>query len=359
MMGETLSRDVGPVRPGEELPWASLEGYLRAELGGLPDGFEVQQFLGGAANLTYLLRFGEQALVLRRPPFGRIAPGGHDMRREYHALSQLWTVFPKAPRAFLHCSDPKIVGADFVIMEFRDGVVVRGAIPQALAGHDDVGRRIGFAVVDALAELHSVDPRQSGLQDLGRPTGFVERQLAGWGRRWAAVEPVDGVVAMDEVAARLARNQPRPQRASILHNDMKLDNCQFDPGNPDTVRSVFDWDMATLGDPLVDVGTLLNYWPDPSDTPEIRATRHPGLEAIGLPTRSEVATRYAGACDIDLSDLQWYEAFGTWKTAIICQQLYDRYRRGETTDIRQATRGDHVPAMARRALQLLDEGGHA
>jgi aminoglycoside phosphotransferase (APT) family kinase protein len=163
---------------------------------------------------------------------------------------------------------------------------------------------------------------------------------------------------MDEAADRLARQIPRPQRTSVLHNDMKLDNCQFDPQCPDTVHSVFDWDMATLGDPLVDLGVLLNYWPDPADTPSYQGTYRPGTELLGLPTRAEVRSRYASLSGLDLCDLRWYQAYGTWKTAIISQQLYDRFRRAETADIRMAASAEAVPLRAKKAIQLLLGGDY-
>ena len=257
-----------PVRPGEDLDWPKVAAYLKVRLPGLDGGLEVLQFPNGSANLTYLLRFGGQPLVLRRPPFGRLAPGAHDMAREYRVLSRLWRAFPPAPRASLLCEDQDIIGATFFVMEFRPGVVIWDEIPEPMRHHADVARRVGFAVVQALADLHQVDYVSCGLADLGRPDGFVARQVRGWRGRWEMVAPGAAEPArplMLEVADMLELTLPRPQRTAILHNDLKLDNCQFDPADPDRVHSVFDWDMATLGDPLVDVGTLLNYWPDPAD----------------------------------------------------------------------------------------------
>ena len=263
--------DAATVRPGEDLDWPKVAAYLKAELPGLDGGLEVLQFPNGSANLTYLLRFGDRPLVLRRPPFGRLAPGAHDMAREYRVLSRLWRAFPPAPRALLLCEDQSIVGATFFVMEFRSGVVIWDAIPGGDAAITPTSaRRVGFAVVRALADLHQVDYASCGLADLGRPDGFVARQVRGWRDRWEAVAHGAAATArplMLEVADMLERTLPAPQRSAILHNDLKLDNCQFDPADPDRVHSVFDWDMATLGDPLVDVGILLNYWPDPADTP--------------------------------------------------------------------------------------------
>lgn len=352
-MSDSLDQ-AAPVRAGDDLDWQRIEAYLREHLSGADGEFGVQQFPHGAANLTYLLRFGEQEYVLRRPPFGVIAPGAHDMRREFRVLSRLWQVFDRAPRAFLFCDDPAVAGADFFVMQRRDGVVIRGAIPAVMAGHFDVGRRVGYAVVDAMADLHDVDPASCDLGGLGRPDGFVARQVAGWKKRWDLVASAADSPAMDAVHARLEHTLPAPSRASLVHNDLKLDNCQFAPADPDRVTSIFDWDMTTVGDPLVDLGTLLNYWPDPADPPGSARGAHPGERTMGLPTRAEVVARYADRTGTDVSSIQWYEAFAQWKTAVVVQQLFNRYARGETKDERMADKADRVPALAAGAMQLLD-----
>ncbi|MGF7234879.1 MAG: phosphotransferase family protein, partial [Frankia sp.] len=263
--------ELAPVRPGEDLPWDRLAAYLRPRLtllGLAVDGqMDVRQFPNGSANLTYLLSFGGGTdgarVVLRRPPFGVIAPGAHDMRREHRVLSVLWREFDRAPRAYLLCDDHAVVGSDFVISEYRSGVVIWAALPASMRGLPDAARLVGFATVDALADLHLVDPVACGLGALGRPDGYLARQVAGWRRRWELVATPDFDAEMTAAGERLERSRPASPRPTILHNDFKIDNCQFALGNPDRVASVFDWDMATLGDPLADLGTLLNYWPDP------------------------------------------------------------------------------------------------
>ena len=349
--------ELAPVRPGEELDWIALEAHLRQHLPELTGAMTVLQFPSGSANLTYLLRFEGIELVLRRPPFGVVAPGAHDMRREYRVLSKLWRDFDRAPRAYLFCDDHSVVGSDFVVMERRTGEVVRGAVPRSMAQHTDVGRRLGFALVDAMADLHLLDPVQSDLGDLGRPDGFAGRQVAGWKTRWELVRPEDGPPLMDELPDRLAATLPPPTRPSLVHNDLKLDNCQFHPGDPDRVQSIFDWDMTTLGEPLVDLGTLLNYWPDPSDPPSERRVSHEGLLVMGLPTRAEVTARYADRTGIDVTSAGWYEAFAQWKTGVVIQQLHNRWRRGESTDPRMATIADRLPVLATTASALLDRLG--
>jgi aminoglycoside phosphotransferase (APT) family kinase protein len=345
--------EVAAVRQGEELDWVALERYLRSMDASLTGPMTVQQFQKGAANLTYKIQFGDVSLVVRRPPFGRLAAGAHDMAREYRALSRLWQGYPPAPRALAFCADIQVIGAPFLVLEYRAGFGVWGAVPEPLARFTAAGRRIGLAAVDALADLHSVDARACGLGELGRPDGFLERQVDGWRQRWRQVAPPGGAHPADAAGQELAHTRPNSAGAAILHNDFKLDNCQFGPDDPDHVRSVFDWDMATLGDPLVDLGTLLNYWPDPADRPDNRGMVVPGLEQLGLPSHAEVISRYAARTGADTVGIGWHHAFSTWKTAVVLQQLYDRHLRGETSDRRMAHMGARVQQLAERSLELL------
>ena len=291
---------------------------------------------------------------MRRPPFGTLAPGAHDMKREYKVLSKLWAHFDPAPRAFVFCDDPAVAGADFFVMERRRGEVIRGVIPVAMRHHERVGYRIGTALAAAVATFHLLDPEACGLGDLGRPGGFVERQVRGWGQRWDLVADPGVDALMGDIHAKLEATQPEPQRVSFVHNDLKLDNCMIDPANPDRVVAIFDWDMTTLGDPLVDVGTLLNYWPDPSDPDVVARATHDGMALMGLPTRAEVVDHYATSTGLDLSGISWYEAFAQWKTATVCQQLHHRWKLGESTDPRMETIADMVPVLAQTAHDLLN-----
>jgi aminoglycoside phosphotransferase (APT) family kinase protein len=343
-----------PVRSGEELDWAAVRAYLGDRLG-LSGSLKVLQFPNGAANLTYLLDFGDTQLVLRRPPFGELAVGAHDMRREFRVLSQLWRCYDRAPRGLLFCDDHSIVGADFLVSEYRAGEGVWSTIPDSMAGVPDAAWQIGLAVVDALADLHLVVPKDCGLADFGRPGGFAERQMRSWQNRWERVAAPDADALVRAVGADLAARVPRPARAAVLHNDFKIDNCQFAGGDPGRVAAVFDWDMATVADPLVDLGILLNYWPDPGDAPDDRALAYPGLDRLGLPSRLEVVRRYASRTGSDCGDLNWYEAFASWKTAIVREQLHYRFVCGDSTDPRMADMHDNVVMLARRARRLLDE----
>lgn len=353
---EEPAAETAPVRAGEELDWARLEEFLRATIPGLEGELSVLQFPRGSANLTYQVTIGDTRLVVRRPPLGKVAPGAHDMTREYRVLSRLNAAYDRAPRALALGEDVSVIGAPFLVTEYRPGVVVWNEVPEGMTHRDDAGRAVGLAVVDALADLHDVDPSAVGLEDLGRPEGYLERQVRGWAGRWEAVAE-EGKEVVGEMGERLMRLLPERRSGAIIHNDFKIDNCQFAPADPDRVVSVFDWDMATLGDPLADLGTLLNYWPDTEATAAIAI---PGLDRLGLPTKDEVVARYAERRGLDLSraDLLWYEALGCWKTAVIMQQLYMRWVRGESTDPRMGERGGPVVPLATRALELLGSAQH-
>jgi aminoglycoside phosphotransferase (APT) family kinase protein len=344
-----------PIRAGQELDWAALDSYLRSVRPDLPAGPpQIGQFLGGFANLTYLFVYEDgPKLVVRRPPFGALAPGAHDMGREFRVLRALAPHYPPAPAAIALCEDVSVIGAPFLVTDFRPGVVVRGAIPAELAVGSDIGKRLGYAAVDAFADLHDIEVTGEALTGLGRPAGFLDRQVAGWAKRWQAVSG-GGDSLMDRVGVRLHTAIPAPQRVSVVHNDPKLDNCQFTPGDPDHVTSVFDWDMATLGDPLADLGTLLNYWPDPSDTEENHANAPDGTPELGLPARAEVINRYALRTGLDVANASWYEAFASWKVGVLRQQMFARFQRGESSDPRHGEVGAKVEPAARHAARILD-----
>lgn len=335
--------EVAPIREGEGFDERAVAAYLREHIPGLEGPMQAQQFPGGHANLTYLLRFGERELVLRRPPLGPVAPKSHDMAREYRVLSKLADHLPQAPRAFLLCEDPQIMGAIFVVMERRHGMVIRGTVPPELDRHEDGRRRASFALVDVIADFHRVDYVALGLSDLGKPEGFVERQVRGWNDRWQQAKHQDNAL-FDELHAWLVDQLPSTGRSSLVHNDLKFDNAMIDPQNPDRVNAILDWDMTTLGDPLIDLGTFLAYWVEEKDPPARTATL--SVTALpGFPTRAELASRYAARTGADLSNIAWYEAFAHWKTAVVLQQIYIRFRRGQTHDERFALMKDRVPVL--------------
>jgi aminoglycoside phosphotransferase (APT) family kinase protein len=335
------------VRPDERLPEDRLREYLRGRLPGSDRALRVRQFGGGAANLTYLLDFEGQEYVLRRPPLGPVAPSAHDMGREYRVLSTLYRVFAPAPRALLLCEDPIILGAPFFVMERRRGIVVRRTLPPPYASHPDAPRRMAEALVDALADLHAVDYAAAGLADLGKPAGFLDRQIEGWRRRWEGAR-LEDVPDMDLVQAWLADHRPGRGAASLVHNDYKLDNVMLAADDPGRLVAVFDWDMCTLGDPLSDVGALLTYWSEPGDPEALRATAMMPTDPR-FPPRDELVRRYAERSGRDVSGIAFYHVLGLYRLAVIAAQIYFRFRNGQTRDERFAAFGPTIPVVAAAA----------
>jgi aminoglycoside phosphotransferase (APT) family kinase protein len=343
--------EVAPIRPGEEFDQARVEIYLKERIPDLEGPMEVLQFPGGHANLTYLLRFGERELVLRRPPLGPVAPKSHDMAREYKVLKGIEGYFRPAPRAYHLCEDLSVIGAIFLIMERMRGVVIRFSVPPEIDQHPDGRLRASFALIDTMADLHDVDYVKVGLSDLGKPEGFVERQVHGWKGRWDRAKDKE-IPLFEELYEYFARTIPESRSSSIVHNDLKFDNTMLDPDNPDRVVSILDWDMTTLGDPLMDLGTFLCYWAQADDPPERGATAAVTAQP-GFPTRQQLAERYAERRKLDVGTIAWYEAFGLWKTAVVLQQIYIRYLRGQTQDARFGFLGPRVEMLIEISGQVL------
>ncbi len=351
MTANATPDDTISMRPDEQIDAGRLGDYLA---GKLPDGdrpLAVRQFGGGAANLTYLLDFEGQEYVLRRPPLGPVAASSHDMSREYRVLSVLHQAYPYAPRAFLFCDDESIIGAPFFVMERRHGVVVRRTLPNAYRAIPNATRRMSEALVDALAEFHAVDYQTLGLGQLGKPDGFIDRQIEGWYRRWQAAKTAD-LAEMDTVYTWLKANQPVNTQVSLVHNDYKLDNVMLAADDPGRVVAVFDWDMCTLGDPLADLGALLTYWTEPGDPPYLQATAMMPLGVPGFLSRDELVARYAAKSGRAIGDIDFYHALGLFRLTVIVAQIYIRYARGQTQDPRFAAMEPMIPALARRAREL-------
>ena len=346
----------GEVRPGEELDAERLAAYLPDALPGLAASpIEVQQFPSGFSNLTYLVRVGERALILRRPPAGVQIATAHDMGREYRILSHLHPVYEKAPRPLAYCDDPAVLGAPFYIMERVEGVILRKGIPEEMVPGPELTARIAGALVRTLAELHAVDFEAAGLGDLGRPEGYATRQIEGWTKRYRLAE-TDEVPEADRVAAWLRDTIPARSAASLIHNDFKHDNVVLDPSDWSRVIAVLDWEMATLGDPLMDLGTSLAYWIQPSDPPEVLEARLSPTTWPGTPSRSDFVEAYARASGRDVHDVVFYYAYGLFKVAVIVQQLYARYVSGKTADPRYARLIDGVRALSLLAWQSVQKG---
>jgi aminoglycoside phosphotransferase (APT) family kinase protein len=344
----------------EPLDWPRLEGYLSDRLAdaGIPGldlsrPMAIEQFAGGHSNLTYLLHFGPCELVLRRPPFGPIPPTAHDMAREYRWLTALHPVYPYAPKAWHYCEDPSVIGAHFYLMERRRGVVLRTEEPAGIADCFDMRATISGALVDAMADLHAIDVSMGPIAALGKPAGFVERQVRGWTDRWEKSQTGE-LPEMEMIAAwLLGRMPPQPARPTAVHGDFKLDNVMLDANDFSRLVAVFDWEMCALGDPLVDVGILLAYWTR-SEPPEHRDALTSITDRPGWFTRDEIVERYAARSGRDLSAIAFYETFALFKIAVVIQQIYARYARGQTDDPRFARFDIRVAHLARQAAALAE-----
>jgi aminoglycoside phosphotransferase (APT) family kinase protein len=343
-----------PVREGEQLDITRLGDYLATHLPGGRCDLLVEQFPHGHSNLTYLIKAGGEEWVLRRPPFGNRVKTAHDMGREYRILSRLCQVYPPAPRPVLHCEDEAILGAPFYLMERRSGVILRGSPSPDRPISPDLVRRLCETLVDRMAELHALDYRAAGLEDLGKPQGYVERQVAGWTKRYQDAR-TDDIPDIDRTINWLAENRPvESSVASLIHNDFKFDNLVLDPSELTKIVALLDWEMATIGDPLMDLGTTLAYWTERSD-PEpmqhhiVGPTREPGSL-----NRRELVERYARVSGRDVSAMLFCYVCGLFKVAVIAQQIYARYKRGMTNDPRFAVFNQLVAALGMGAVRAID-----
>jgi len=342
------------IRKGEELPVEPLYGYLNARLPDLSAPLIVEQFSAGFSNLTYLLRSGDRELVLRRPPVGAKIKTAHDMSREYRILSHLYPVYPKVPRPLLFCDDESILGAPFYVMERVTGIILRAQRPTGLDLAPALMRRLSQAFIENLAEIHELDYEAAGLGELGSPQGYVKRQVEGWTKRYFNAR-TDDVPAIEKLAEWLHQNlPPDSERPSLIHNDYKYDNLVLDPDDLGRVIAVLDWEMATIGDPLMDFGTSLGYWVETNDPEEWQRY---GFGLTSLPgsfTRTELLDHYMQRTGRRIDDPVFYFAYGLLKIAVIVQQIYFRYQKGLTRDPRFASLGALVKAcgdLAQRAIQ--------
>jgi len=360
------TNDTSAVRASETLDWAALSVYLRDALPRegsferrygrqrLADDPVVTQFPGGHSNLTYLVRFGDVEVVVRRPPLGPVPARAHDMAREFRWLSALNPLFPLAPLPLLLCEDASVVGSIFYVMERRHGLVIRHDEPPTVAGRPEVRRSIGEALVDSLAALHRVDVGTGPLAELGKPEGFVERQVRGWTTRWEGARTTE-IPEMETLSDWLLANLPPPApRPSVVHGDFKLDNVMLDAADPSHLVAVLDWEMCALGDPLIDLGIFLGYWV-PATGPG-GPGGHDALSSVtdrpGWPSRQAIIDRYAARSGADVGDVRFYETFAVFKLAVVIQQIYVRYVRGQTDDVRFAGLGDRVVRLALRGAAL-------
>ncbi|WP_394847589.1 phosphotransferase family protein [Pendulispora brunnea] len=350
-----------PVRAGEELDAVKLASFLEREanIGG---PIEILQFPGGHSNLTYLVRTPERELVLRRPPFGNRVKSAHDMGREFRILSKLSGVYAPAPRPVAYTEDPEVLGAPFYVMERVNGVILRRTMPSELGVDAPLMRRLCESLVDAQVALHAVDYEAAGLGDLGKPAKYIERQVTGWTKRYRDAQ-TDEVPEMDRVADWLAARTDEAEaddsgsvRAAVIHNDYKFDNVVLDPDDIVRVRGVLDWEMSTLGDPLMDLGTTLSYWVEAGDPDELKFLAFGPTTLPGALTRREVAERYFEKSGRKSRDLRFFLVFALFKNTGVLQQIYWRYKQGLTKDERFASFNMAVRILAQRAEHTIHQG---
>ncbi len=344
------------VRKGEDFDLEAVERYLREHIEDLPDGeLEVSQFPSGASNLTYLLKIDDWQGVLRRPPLGPVPPKAHDMGRESGILSKLGAVYPLAPKPYFFCEDESVIGAPFYVMERRTGVVLDETFPDDIQPDEELCRGISRAVVDTLVRLHAVDVKGAGLGDLGKPEGFLERQTDAWISRYDKAR-TEEIKEVEPLTNWLSRDVPESPPPTVIHNDYKLNNLVLNPEDLTEVRAVLDWEMATVGDPLFDLAVSLTYWIEPDDPDELKAVMPTVTVTPGFMTRRELIDRYERQSGRDLSDMHWYVVFGYFKLAAILQQIFARWKRGQTEDERFADFGERVRTLILHAENLTRTG---
>ena len=354
----------GEVRREDRFDEGALAEFLRSAFpgdigapgGGAAGALSVSQFPAGHSNLTYLVRFGGREMVLRRAPRGVEVKSAHDMGREFGVLSALSSLYPKAPKPLAFCDDPTVIGGPFYLMERVRGLILRTSeLPAGVDLAPPRMRALSEALVDSLADLHSLDVSSGPLAALGRPEGYAERQVSGWTTRWQRAK-TDDVALLDDAADWLAGHVPAAGRAALLHNDYKYDNLVLDPADPTRIVAILDWEMATLGDPVLDLGTTLGYWMDPDDAEPFRELPFGATLIPGNLSRAEVAARWSEKTGRGAPALLFAYVFGLFKIAVIAQQIYRRFTLGHTRDPRFGALIHGVRILARQSARALEKG---
>lgn len=345
--------DTKPIREGEEFDTNQLAEYIFQKLPEAEGAVEVTQFHAGASNLTYCVKVGGAEYVLRRPPFGNRVKSAHDMSREFNVLSKLSGVYPPAPKPLVYCADEKIIGSPFYLMERRRGLVIRGQSPDVLTDSPKLQRSVCRSFIENLANLHSLDYERAGLGDLGKPEGYTKRQVEGWTKRYFNSK-TDEYSELETAIDWLNNEIPADDHPSLVHNDYKFDNVMLNPNNLTEITAVLDWEMTTIGSPLMDFGTTLGYW----------MSRDVGEELLSMPfnprvlmentSRRELVEIYSLSTGRDLGNILYYYVFGTFKIAVIAQQIYYRFHKRFTKDKRFAHFNLFVAALGRIALKAIE-----
>jgi aminoglycoside phosphotransferase (APT) family kinase protein len=342
------------IRPGEELDLTRLEPYLKGVIPGLEGPMTVDQFPSGHSNLTYLIRCGGREMVLRRPPFGRKAKTAHDMGREYRVLKALRPSFPYCPEPLAYTEDESILGCPFFVMERIRGIILRRDLPKGMSFTPQEARKLCENLVDTLVDLHAVDVAKAGLKDFGKPEGYIRRQVEGWSERYRAARTPDAPDCEAVMAWLAEKRPPESDRVSIIHNDFRFDNVVLHPEDPFRIIGILDWEMATIGDPLMDLGAALSYWVEKGDPPEYHAIRLGPTEIEGALTRQEVLERYLEKTGMATASMDFFRAFGLFRLAVIAQQIYYRFYHGQTKDQRFQLMIVAVHALEKEARKVID-----
>lgn len=348
----TWTDESSGIRKGEEIDVSSLEKYLKKQLPKTEGALIIEQFPKGFSNLTYLLKLGDRQLVLRRPPFGANIKSAHDMGREYKILKALSKTYAKAPLPYFYTEDEAVIGAPFYVMERVQGVILRPKMPKEMHPAADTMHEVANGLIDTFVELHEVDYQAVGLGDLGRPEGYVERQIQGWTKRYFKSK-TDEIPALEKAAEWLNDHIPQESDAALIHNDFKYDNIVLKADDWTKVLAVLDWEMSTLGDPLMDLGTSIGYWVNQNDPEWLQKLALSPTTLPGNPSRGEVVERYAQKSGRDVGNIVFYYVYGLFKIAVIVQQIYYRYKKGYTQDQRFANLIDAVRGLGATAMQAI------
>ncbi len=348
-------KETNAIRVGEELNEANLQRFLAENLNLNFQTIEIEQFPAGSSNLTYSVKIGGEEFVLRRPPFGNTVKSAHDMKREFDVLEKLSKVYQPAPAPLIYCADESVIGSEFYLMERRHGLIIRGKSPEILENSTELQKNVCESFIENLANFHALDYKEIGLGDFGKPEGYAQRQVEGWTKRYFNAK-TDEQLELEKSIEWLNQNIPNETGATLVHNDYKFDNVMLNPENLTEIVAVLDWEMTTVGDPLMDLGTTLGYW----------MSKNSGAELLSMPfnprvlmenvSRRELVEMYAEKSGRDVSDMLFYYAFGTFKIAVIAQQIYARFVKGYTQDKRFATFNHFVNALGKIAAHAIEKG---
>ena len=345
-----MSVELSAVRIEDAFNIEAVHAWLSERISGLSAVPTVEQFRSGASNLTYLLRYSDRELVLRRPPAGRKAASAHNMKREFLIQQRLRPQYPLVPTVLALCEDPKIIGSDFYVMERINGVILRRKLPENVNLTVEKTVALGQGVIDGLVQLHQVDA--GVLHELNKGPGYVSRQVEGWSKRYRAAL-TDDVPTGEPLMTWLDGHQPADIATCVIHGDWRLDNMVLDLSQSPRLVGVLDWELATVGDPLMDLGAAMAYWIDRDDDPAFAALRRQPSHLPGMPTRNEFVSRYLSQSPWAFSDFTFYEVFGLFRLTVILQQIWYRYRAGQTTNPAFAQFGPAVHVLINRAMGLI------